>query len=473
MNESDYLQHDATSLAELVRNGDVSSEELTLAACARAERVNPDINAIIELFDQPDYDQRASGPFNGVPFLIKDLVLHTRHAACEMGSRLAVGVRFPHDTDLMCRFREAGVATIGRTTVPEMGYSPTTESLLTGPTRNPWDLGRSSGGSSGGSAAAVAAGVVPFAHANDGGGSIRIPAACCGLVGLKPSRGRIPTGPDSHDPLSGLGIEFAVSRSVRDTASLLDAVAKPGSGDGYIIRPPETSYREAIQTPPRPLRIGLLTTAYSGHAINPEVKSATEATARLCESLGHQVSEIRLSFDYDAFMDATHTIWTAFVAHSVTALAGLTGRQPDASHLEATTLKCFEEGLRWSAQDLLHAMDTNNMVSRQVAQTFASIDVLLTPTLSQLPLPIGTLNANDASLSARDWTDAVFSYAPFTGLFNSTGQPAISLPLQRTADMLPIGIHFVGRMCEEHVLLQLAAQLEDAAPWPALAPMFE
>lgn len=471
MNTEEYQRFDATALAELVSQGEITAQELQALAQQRYEQINPTINAVLEWFEKPDQASAPDGPFCGVPFLIKDLVCHTSHSDIEMGSRLAQGVRIPYDTDLMKRFRGAGLHTMGRTTTPEFGYCATTESILSGPTRNPWDLSRSSGGSSGGAAAAVAAGIVPIAHANDGGGSIRIPAACCGLVGLKPSRGRVSAGPDSHDPLNGLGIEFAVSKSVRDSARLLDAVHGEAPGDGYVIKLPEQRYSKVIESAPRSLHIALNTTTYRNTPINSDVAAATERVAALCESLGHRVMIAKPQFNYDDFIEATHIIWTAFVAHAVTGIAHLTGRTPDETNLEATTLTCYREGLNWTAQDLLHALDVNNMISRQVAEFFSHYDMLLTPTLSELPLPLGELNANNPDISAREWTHQVFNYGAFTGLFNTTGQPAISLPLARTAQNLPIGIQFAGRMCDEATLLQLAAQLEMATPWPTLAPL--
>ena len=474
MNIREYLELDATDMAELVRKGDTSAEELAGFAREICASVDPDVNAVVELFDGADYDPKAmSGPFGGVPFLIKDLVLHTKDRRCEMGSRLAEGVVIPHDTDLMRRFRDAGLITLGRTTTPEFGYCSTTEAVFYGPTRNPWDLSRSPGGSSGGSAAAVAAGIVPVAHANDGGGSIRIPASACGLVGMKPTRGRTPTGPDSHDPLCGLGIEFAVTRSVRDSAALLDAVHGPGRGDGYVIPRPRRAYAEEARTHPGPLRIAWTDTTWSGGEIDPAVRDALAETVRLCRDLGHTLTQARPDFDFDDFMNATHTLWTCFVAHSVDAVAAATGRQPGADNLEATTLACYEAGRTTPAEALIAAMDVNNRICRQVAPLFRDYDVLLTPTIAKLPLPLGTLNANDASIDARGWTETVFDYAPFTALFNTTGQPAVSLPLQRSTDFVPIGMQFVGRWGDESTLYRLAAQLEQAAPWPRTASLYK
>ncbi len=478
MNIENYIQQDATGLAELVRKGETSAAELASLAQRICEQVNPDINAVIEWFDTPDANagtnpDASDAPFAGVPFLIKDLVLHTAHAPCEMGSRLAEGVRIPHDTDLMQRFRAAGLVTLGRTTVPEFGYCPTTESVFNGPTRNPWDLGRSAGGSSGGSGAAVAAGIVPMAHANDGGGSIRIPASCCGLVGVKPTRGRIPTGPDYHDPLCGMGIEFAVTRSVRDAAALLDAVHGPGLGDGYVIPPPQRPWAVEAAAGTRPLKIAWTGQRYDGSRISDDVLAGLEHTVRLCRGLGHELVEAAPRFDFGAFLEATHVIWAAFVAHGVEGVAAMTGRKPSPDNLEATTLQCWEDGRRMSAQDLLSALDVNNVISRQVAGFFQEVDVLLTPTISELPLPLGRMNANDPTLSAREWTAQVFTYAAFTGLFNTTGQPAISLPLHRGANDLPVGMQFVGRWGDEATLFRLAGQLEQAAPWPATAGLFQ
>lgn len=474
MKETEYLDLDGLALADLVRRGEISPDEPVEAARSIAARVNPGINAILEMFDQPlDANTAPEAPFTGVPFLIKDLVLHARGQLSEFGSRLGRGIRFEHDTDLMARFRNAGLRTIGRTATPEFGYCATTESVLSGPTRNPWDRERMAGGSSGGSAAAVAAGVVPVAHANDGGGSIRIPAACCGLVGLKPTRGRTPIGPDAAEGLNGLGIEFAVTRSVRDAAALLDAVQGPGIGDPYVIPTPTTPYLKQLETPPSRLRIALTMMPWTEIPCDPEVVASVNAVARACTDLGHEVVEARPELNWQQFLDTTVVYWTANLANWIDHIAQATGRSPDATNLEHTTLVSYLHGRELKATDLLRAMDSVNIITRATAAFFRSYDVLLTPTLPSPPGRLGTLNANDPGLDAASWPARVFEFSPFTALFNMTGQPAISLPLGRSGNGLPMGSQFVGRFGEESMLLTLARQLEQALPWPRLAPLFK
>jgi amidase len=377
----------------------------------------------------------------------------------------------PHDTDLMARFRRAGLRTIGRTAAPEFGYCPTTEPVANGPTRNPWDTARMPGGSSGGSAAAVAAGIVPLGHANDGGGSIRIPASCCGLVGLKPTRGRTPIGPDSGEGLNGFGIEFAVTRTVRDAAALLDAVQGPGLGDPYVIAPPRGPYAAASGSPPAPLNIALMTRSFDGAAFDPVVAAGLKETALLCEGLGHHVTEAAPSLDFNHFVETSMVYWTANLPVWIDQVAAATGRRVDETTLEATTLACYRHGSALRATDLLHAMESANVITRATAAFFGNYDVLLSPTLPGLPPPIGTINANDPALGAEGWTRKTFAFTPLTPLFNMTGQPAISLPLARTADDLPIGMQFAARYGEEDLLFRLAAQLEQARPWPLPAPI--
>jgi amidase len=469
---SEYIEHDGLGLAELIRKREVKGAEVLGCARRMLESVNPRINAVIETYAEPlaGSDDPAA-PFAGVPFVTKDLVLHAAGQKMELGSRLARGLVFPFDTDLMARFRRAGLRTIGRATSPEFGYSPTTENVIDGPTRNPWDTTRSPGGSSGGPASAVAAGIVPLAHANDGGGSIRIPAACCGLVGLKPTRARTPIGPDAAEGLNGLGIEFAVTRSVRDCAALLDAVQGAGLGDPYVAPQPICSYAEAMNRRPERLHIAVMSTAWGGQGTDPEVLKAVKDTVRQCEASGHSVTEAAPALDWDEFVSTTMVYWTANLTAWIDEVANALRRSIDASTLEATTLACYRHGQTLKATDLLHAMDVANRIRRTFAAFFEQYDLLLTPTLPTPPPPLGTIDANDASLDAEGWTRKVFGFTPFTPVFNTTGQPAISLPLARTADGLPIGMQFVGRFGAEDVLINLAAQLERSMPWPRVAPL--
>ena len=472
MSFDEYASYDALGLAELVRKGEVSAAELARTARAAIDKVNPRLNAVIGTIDSAA-DEAADGdaPLRGVPFLIKDLVLHARGVACDMGSRLVAGAFVsPIDTELMARFRRAGLVTLARTNTPELGCSATTEPVLYGPTRNPWDPACSPGGSSGGSAAAVAAGIVPLAHANDGGGSIRIPAAACGLVGLKPTRGRTPVGPETGMPLHDLGIEFALTRTVRDCAALLDAVEGPAPGDRFAIARPARPYRDELNAPPRRLRIAYHCDPGPGRSVDAACCAAVEDAAKLCASLGHEVEAAQPQFDRGPFDVATLRYWTAFVAGAVGGLAAMLGRKPSADTLEASVLACAEYGLALRAVELEEADVFANLVCRSVAPFFVRYDVLITPTLAHAKLPLGTLNCNDAALGAQGWLRKVFDYAPFTALYNMTGQPALSLPLAGTAEGMPIGVQFVARYGDEATLLALARQIEQARPWAQRRP---
>ena len=471
----DYASHDGLGLAELVARKEVTPQELAETALAAVEKVNPSLNGVIQTL--PSEAKEAieaglpNGPFTGVPLFIKELVLHAKGVKCEMGSALARDLIPAADTELMARLRRAGLVLCGTTQTPELGYSPTTEARLHGPVRNPWDLGRSAGGSSGGSAATVAAGVVPFAHGNDGGGSIRIPAACNGLVGFKPTRHRIPCGPDyGGELLFGLGIEFALTRTVRDTAALLDAVAGADAGAPGVPVPPAEPYLKAIATPPRRLRIAWTTRPMSGEAPDRDCEAAVHETVQLLEDMGHVVVKDAPEYDWESFLQSTHVVWMSFLASGVAGLAAAFGRVPGPDNLEAVTLASYEEGKRYSVIDLLNALGVQNTVSRQVGAFFETADVLVTPTTAQLPRPLGEIDQDRAGMTPTEWTQQVFSYAPFTPVFNTTGQPAVSLPLHWTATGLPVGVQLAGRFGDETTLLQLAAELEQARPWKDRRP---
>ena len=464
MRLDEYVTYDGLGLADLVRRRQVSAAELQRVALAAIEAANPKVNAVVTLAPEAPGEAPA-GPFGGVPFLIKELVIHAAGVPFNSGSRLAQGVAAPYDTELMSRFRRAGLVLLGTTSTPEFGFNATTEPVLHGPTRNPWDLSRSPGGSSGGSAAAVAAGMVPVAHANDGGGSIRIPAACCGLVGLKPTRHRIPFGPDHGEPLNGMAIEFAVTRSVRDAAALLDAVAGPDPGAAGMAPRPARPWLEETSRDPKRLRIAWNARPLSGAPIDPECVAAAERTARLLADLGHEVFEAGPAVEWEPFLAANEVVWTANLAHWIDALAQMLGRVADDSVLETGIAACWRRGRELRADELLAALDVVNRASRICGTFFLDCDVLLTPTVSRPPPPLGMLNSNAPGLTAGEWTRQVFDYSPFTPLWNATGQPALSLPLAWSAEGLPIGMQFIGRFGDESTLFALAGQLERAQPW--------
>lgn len=467
---------DATAMADLVARGEVTPRELVAAAIALAEKLNPELNAIIH----PFYGQAAEeaggdlpdGPFRGVPFLRKDLGAALSGEPLHMGSRVLKDIDFrsPFDSTLALRFRSAGLVTIGKTNTPEFGIVPTTEPAAYGATRNPWDPSRSPGGSSGGSGAAVAAGIVPMAHANDGGGSIRIPASVNGLVGLKPSRARVSEAPAAGDTMSGLVSEFAVTRSVRDTAALLDWVQGPEPGDPYAALPPERPYLEELNRDPGRLRIALLTEPLTDDTFAPEVVAAAEGVARKLEDLGHEVERPDLSAAgggvdlFPTFM----TRWAAGEAMTANTIEQIIGRKLTADDVEPLTWTLIEQGRRESAADYLDAIGKHQFLARIVAGLYeGGIDLLMTPTVGQLPQPLGTYDDSgpdpmEAMVTAR-------GFASFTGMFNATGQPAISLPLAEH-DGLPVGIQFAAPIWREDRLIRLAAQLEQALPWAGRRP---
>ncbi|GAB7550102.1 amidase [Cupriavidus sp. 8B] len=469
MNITEYAGYDATGLAQEIRARRVSPAEVLAAARAAAASINPQLNALIEAFPVA-LEYSPDGPFAGVPFLLKDLVLHARGVHCDHGSRMTAGRVVPAaDTELMARFRRAGFATFGRTTTPEFGFNASTECRLHGPTRNPWHPDHSPGGSSGGAAAAVAAGFVPVAHANDGGGSIRIPAAACGLVGLKPSRGRTPAGPDHGMPLLGLGAEFVLTRSVRDCAAILDAVEGADTGAVFHIERPAQRYASVINTPPRRLRVAVSTRFPGTGETHADCIAAVQTVAQALEALGHQVEDASPEYCAESFARANMTAWTSFLAASALGAGQWIGRPYDGSGVEACTRACIEHGLTLKALDLELALAAMNTVSRAVGEFFTRYDLLVTPVTRVPTAPLGLLDQDDTSLDARGWCDKVFDYCPFTPLFNVTGTPAISLPLGMSGE-LPLGVQFAAPMCDEATLLQVAAALEEALPWRARRP---
>lgn len=470
MHQREYSAEDASSLASLIRSGKVSPQEVETTARNAIAAVNPSLNAVVgDLFDRP-LEAASDGPFAGVPFLVKDLVAHAQGVTHEMGSRLARGLAFPHDSVLMARFRAAGVAILGRTNTPEMGCNATTEPIANGATRNPWDPTRSPGGSSGGSAALVAAGAVPFAHANDGGGSIRVPAASCGLVGLKPTRGRVPIGPDGDSPIGGMGIEFAVSRTVRDSAALLDAVHGSAPGELFWLAPPARPYRDEVGAPVERLQVAWSVNPPNGVPVHPESVAAVEQVAKLLGDMGHAVRSEDPPVPKEAFAHAVTTFFAAFAGHGLRQLSAALGRPLDLDTVEATTLALYRHAEQLTAIDVMQAEANRNAVNRTVGAWFEGVDLLVTPTNAEPAWPLGWMNADDRTLDGPAWLEKVFSKVPFTALFNLSGQPAISLPLAESSDGLPIGIQLVARYGREDLLIRVAAALEEALPWRQRRP---
>jgi amidase len=465
---SEYITYDAIDLAQLVSRGEVTASELSAAARSAIEAFNGQLNAIIEIF--PEDEPAREGSFRGVPFLIKDSFITRAGGLFEMGSRLVKGHRATGDTELMKRFRALGLNTIGRTNSPEMGFGNTTEPVANGPTRNPWNTGHMAGGSSGGSAAAVVAGIVPAAHGNDGAGSLRGPAACCGAFSIKPTRGRITLGPNAADPLQGMLNEGVITRTVRDNAALLDGVIGGSPGEPFWIPEPSEPYSAAIQRDPRRLRIAVATEGWADEPITEEVKAAVKAAARLCESLGHDVDFARPQLDHASYREANIIVMAANIGKGIDVMSRVMNRTPSADTLETATLAAYELGKSLSAFDLLKVPPIFNTVSRSFGEFFQTWDILLTPATSAPAAPLGTYNQNAKGQTMEKWWDWKGSFVPFLAHFNVTGQPAMSVPLYQSASGLPIGIQAAANHGREDLLLQLAAQLERALPWKDRRP---
>ena len=462
MNQEDYLRRDAIDLAGLIRGGAVSAEEVTDAAIARAEAVNSKINAIVTpMYEAAARQARAGvrGELAGVPFLIKDLN-YVAGVRCSYGSRLWADFVPDHDGEIVERYRRAGLVLLGKSNTPEVGLAATTESVLLGPCRNPWDSARTAGGSSGGAAAAVAAGIVPVAHATDGGGSIRIPASCCGLVGLKPTRARTPLGPDVGEGWGSMAVGHVVSRSVRDSALLLDLTHGSARGDPYRAPAFDGSYLDAVSVEPGRLRVAIDSYPVSGGAIHPECAEAVRRAATLLESLGHHVEEASPRFDRAAFTMATDTLVLANVANNVFSRAEALGVELTEEHVERLTLRLAAIGRTLGADRYAKAINHIHAIGRLIESFFESYELILSPTLLQPPVPLGFLDT--MSPDGETYGKRFRSFWGFTSLYNATGEPAISLPLHWTADGLPVGVQLAAPFGDEARLFRVAGQVERA-----------
>jgi amidase len=466
-----YESNDATGLAELVAEGEVTAGELLDEAIARVERVNPSINAVVhdahELARASIEAGLPEGPFRGVPFLLKDLYAEMAGTELCNGSSGWVGYESDHDTELVTRQKGAGLVIFGRTTSPEFGLTTTTESRVHGETRNPWNLGHTSGGSSGGASAAVAAGIVPMAHATDGGGSIRVPASCCGLFGLKPTRGRTPAGPDAGEGWGGMSAGHAVSWSVRDSAALLDATAGPDVGAPYWAEPPARPYLEEVGRNPGKLRIAVQRESFNGVEVHADCLAALDDAVALCVSLGHEVVEESLPSvltPAEGKLAPSLVVIAANIRASVRARAAALGREALPEDVEPGSWQMVELSEAIDAADYADATRGVHAIGREVARFMEGYDVILSPTMATPPLEIGKLSLSRDDLAAYG-TDIAKTIA-FTSLFNIAGNPAMSVPLGMSKDGLPIGIQFAGRYADESTLFRLAGQLEQAAPWP-------
>ena len=472
MTFNDYENYDALGLAELIRNGEVSTKEVLETAIERIESVDGGINAVVyKMYDQARQaiaEGLPDGPFRGVPFMLKDLNLLCAGVPLSNGSRLFKDFVPDHDATLTERYRAAGLVIMGKTNTPELGICATTESQLLGPCLNPWNPAHSAGGSSGGAAAAVSAGMLPMAHATDGGGSIRIPAAQCGLFGLKPSRARVPAGPDVGEGLNGLSAAHCVSRSVRDSAALLDATHGPAPGDPYAATTPTRPFLQEVGADPGKLRIALMTTTFDGTNVHPECSNAAEQAAALCSELGHTVEVATPDISSEEVAYVWRILSTVNLWNLIAARAQALGREPQPDDVEPITWLWAQEGKTVPATDFARAIPLMHGIGRRLGMFFEKYDVLLSSTMANPPLPLGHMDMTGTDLDA--YYQELMSEIPFTPLFNVSGGAAMTVPLHWSADDLPVGVHFGAALGTEPMLFRLAAQLEQAKPWRQRRP---
>lgn len=488
----EYMQHDGLGLAELVRKKEVTAAELLDAAIQRADAVNPKINAIVRPLHEPArrrVSQPLEGPFAGVPFLLKDLINELAGVPTTQGSAFFMDYTPQQDTELVRRYQAAGLVIFGKTNTPELGLTPWTEPALFGPARNPWNLAHTPGGSSGGSAAAVAAGIVPMANGGDGGGSIRVPAAACGLVGLKPTRGRIPTGPTRGELWQGSATEHVITRSVRDTAAMLDVTGQPEAGSPYQTLPDAKTFLEQIQKSPKKLRIAYSAAPMMGEGMHEECIKGLQASVTLLKELGHELIEDAPTIPREEFGAAFARMVCVETAADYAAYCRASGKKYDPSQVETGTEAQRRIGQAITATEMSLAQRTLAYHTRRIGQWFEGYDALLQPTMGMPPFKVGAMNpkgfdALQMNLLNRlpiariakspamlmGFASKTFGWMTNTGVYNVTGQPSISLPLHWSKEGLPVGMMLTSRFGRDGLLLQLAAQLEQAQPWYAKRP---
>jgi amidase len=468
---AELAAHDATGQAAAVRRGEVTREELVAAAIERVEQLNPTLNAVVTpMFERAQASVAAAhGPFAGVPMVLKDLVAEVEGVRFTEGSRFLASNVSTYSSEIVRRFERAGLVIIGKSATPEFGMSPSCEGALFGPTRNPWNLDRSTSGSSGGSAAAVAAGIVPVGHANDLGGSIRYPASNCGLFGLKPTRARNPLGPNYGDAVSGWAVEHVLTRSVRDSAALLDAISGPALGDPYEVAPPSRPFAAEVGDDPGKLRVAYSKTINDGSHGHPDCIAGLDHTTRLLDQLGHHITESSLPRLSEEDGEAIGAVFNSATAWIIDYWVRRLGRDPGGEELEPLTRAYWEIGKQVPAAAYLRSIELLQRYARRVAAFLQDYDLFLTPTVSAPPLPLGQMiSTDDEPLRALEVSSRTVAYSGV--IANLTGNPAMSVPLYWSQDGLPIGMHFLGGFGDEATLLRLAGQLEMAHPWTQRQP---
>lgn len=462
----EYDQYDGLGLAELIAKKQITPLELLNAVRERVEVVNPKLNPLCHLFfDKAEaqiHENFGAGPFRGVPFVLKDLGIYLKGTITSAGGRVWKDDVADLDSTLVTRYKQAGLVIFGKTNSPELGLTTTTESVLFGETRNPWNAERTSGGSSGGSAVVVASRILPMAHASDGGGSIRIPASCCGVFGFKPTRGRVPLGPMQFESWNGLAHQHALTISVRDCAALLDATGGQELGSPYLAPKPTRTFLSELDSDPGSLRIALVTTTVNGAPVDAECKNAAIEAAKLCESLGHKVEEVTLPLAAEQLYGAFLPVFQVSTARILEDAGAKRGRPVTQEEVETVTWATAEAGQHVSSVAYSRAIGSLHQIGLTLAKFLERRDVVLSPTLAKPPVPLGVLSL---SQDVATWGREVGAFSPYTALYNITGQPSMSVPLSWSGEGLPIGVMFSGRLGEDALLFRLGRQLEKAQPW--------